>query len=104
MDRSERLRLSVLFDEYKKLLTDKQSETFDLYVNSDLSLNEIADGMSISKQAVRDSLQNTEKLLNKYEDALELTERKNALRALLHKLELGEMSVEEYKNAVSDLL
>ncbi|MCF0120566.1 MAG: DNA-binding protein, partial [Oscillospiraceae bacterium] len=36
------LRMTLLFDYYGELLTDKQREYFDYYYNDDLSLAEIA--------------------------------------------------------------
>ncbi len=47
-------RMSMLFDFYGELLTDRQREFFDLYYNDDLSLAEIAENAGISRQGVRD--------------------------------------------------
>jgi len=46
--------MTMLFDFYGDLLTDRQKEFFDLYYNEDLSLAEIAENAGITRQGVRD--------------------------------------------------
>ena len=41
--RNVTLELTILFDFYGDILTEKQRELFDLYYNEDLSLAEIAE-------------------------------------------------------------
>ena len=48
----EALEMSLLFDYYGGMLTEKQRECFDMRYNQDLSLSEIADAMGVSYQAV----------------------------------------------------
>lgn len=48
--------MTMLFDFYGELLTDKQREYFDLYYNNDLTLSEIAEAEGITRQGVRDML------------------------------------------------
>lgn len=69
------LYLTLLFDFYGSLLTEKQKKMFELYHFYDLSLNEIAEQFLISKQAVRDSIVKTEVTLNKYENKLLLVDK-----------------------------
>ena len=52
--KNQTYRMSMLFDFYGELLTDRQKEFFDLYYNEDLSLAEIAEHAGISRQGVRD--------------------------------------------------
>lgn len=61
------LEMTLLFDYYGSMLTDKQQQCFDMRYNQDLSLSEIADAMGVSRQAVCDNLARTEALLRKME-------------------------------------
>ena len=63
----EALEMTLLFDYYGSMLTDKQQQCFDLRYNQDLSLSEIADAMGVSRQAVCDNLTRTEAQLRKME-------------------------------------
>ncbi len=55
--------LAILFDFYGDFLTDKQKELFDLYHNEDLSLSEIAEYHSITRQGVRAGVDRAEEIL-----------------------------------------
>ncbi|NLG53340.1 MAG: YlxM family DNA-binding protein [Clostridiales bacterium] len=66
------LEMTILFDFYGDILTDKQRELFDLYYNEDLSLAEISEHMGISRQGVRDGIVRAEEILNKLESKLGL--------------------------------
>ena len=59
-----------LWDLYSPLLTATQKEITDLYFNYDLSLGEIAEQKSVSRQSVSDCLQKCRKQLEKYEEKL----------------------------------
>ena len=50
------VKIAILLDIYGELLTDKQQDILDLYYNQNLSLAEIAEEMSVTRQAVRDSI------------------------------------------------
>ena len=69
------LEISVLFDFYGPLLTEKQQTFVDLYFNENLSLSEIAEEFGVTKQAVSDGIKKSEKALKKYEEKLGLVER-----------------------------
>lgn len=71
----ESIEISVLFDFYGPLLTEKQQTFVDLYFNENLSLNEIASQFGVTKQAVSDALKKAEKSLRTYEEKLGLVER-----------------------------
>lgn len=69
------LKISVLFDFYGALLTDKQQRCLEMHFSDDLSLSEIADQLGVSRQAVYDIIHRSEQLLNEYEAKLKLVER-----------------------------
>lgn len=72
---SDLLQITLLFDFYGPLLTQKQQTAFDLYYQRDLTLSEIGEELKISRQAVKDQLLRTDQLLNYYEEKLNLLER-----------------------------
>lgn len=69
------LQATLLYDFYGELLTDKQKLIFDMYYLNDLSLTEIGQELNISRQAVRDQINRTEKVLTEYEYKLKLVEK-----------------------------
>lgn len=73
--KSDTFHMSMLFDYYGDLLTDKQKELFDLYYNEDLSLAEIAEHAGISRQGVRDAIVRSETVLRETEDRLGLVKK-----------------------------
>ena len=70
---SKNLSVSLLMDFYGQLLTPKQLEALEYYYNDDLSLAEIADQMSISRQGVRDFIKRSETVMDEMESKLNLT-------------------------------
>lgn len=63
---------NVLYDFYRPLLSDRQRLFMELYYIEDWSLSEIAEHLSISRQAVHDHIKRVERTLTSYEDALHL--------------------------------
>lgn len=61
------LEMTLLFDYYGDLLTDRQQMCFDLRHNQDLSLAEIAQELNVSRQGVHDNLSRAESLLRNME-------------------------------------
>ena len=58
------LELTILYDYYSNLLTDKQRLYFEEYYFNNLSLQEISENYSVSRNAVFNSLKEIEKKLN----------------------------------------
>ena len=77
--KNQTYRMTMLFDFYGEILTDRQKEFFDLYYNEDLSLAEIAENYGISRQGVRDALKRGEEQLYELEHKLGLMKRDAAL-------------------------
>ena len=67
--------LSILYDFYGNLLSDRKKQIFNDYILNDLSLAEVAGNEGMSRQGVHDAIKNCEKSLEKYEQALHLAEK-----------------------------
>ena len=84
--KSDTFTMSMLFDFYGELLTEKQKELFDLYYNEDLSLSEIAEQAEISRQGVRDAIVRAETILRDTEDRLHLVRLYGGVEARVRKI------------------
>lgn len=69
---AERLRVAQLLDIYGRLLTDRQQRLVRSYFLDDLSLGEIATQLTITRQAVYDSLRRATTELEHLEEILHL--------------------------------
>lgn len=67
--------ITLLFDFYGSLLTEKQREIFDMYYNMDFSLKEISDELNISRQTVFDTIKRSKSNLYSFEENLSLVKR-----------------------------
>ena len=90
-----RLMQSMLLDFYGELLTDKQRECYDLHVNEDLSLSEIAEQSGISRQGVWDNIRRAEASLREMEEKTGLIRRFRQLRQGLESLRAPLAELEE---------
>lgn len=80
------LQMTLLFDYYGDLLTDRQRMCFDLRHNQDLSLAEIAQELNVSRQGVHDNLSRAEALLLNMEEKTGCVSRDLACRRAAHKI------------------
>lgn len=86
------IEISLLFDFYGELLSEKKREAASLYFNEDLSLSEIAQHMGITRQGVSDLIRRSESELYTFEDKLGLYSRFEAINASALKIkELSEI-------------
>jgi hypothetical protein len=69
------IRLTLLYDQYSELLSEKKQRVFELYYHEDLSLAEISEPTKTTRQGVRDLLARTADELLRYEEALGLLEK-----------------------------
>ncbi|MFM9413122.1 YlxM family DNA-binding protein [Peptococcus simiae] len=79
--------ITQLFDLYSNLLTKHQRHVFALYNEEDLSLAEIAETTQTSRQAVHNTLQRVEGLLDEYEDKLGLAKKEGLQQAYFNRLQ-----------------
>ena len=85
--KNQTYRMTMLFDFYGELLTDRQKEFFDLYYNEDLSLAEIAENYGITRQGVRDVIVRAEGVMQEVEDKTGLIRRFEQMRGHLQAIE-----------------
>lgn len=69
------IEMGLLFDFYGQLLTQKQKQILGMYCNDNYTMVEIAEELSVSRQAIYDSIKKAEKILCDYEDKLGLTHK-----------------------------
>lgn len=81
------IKITMLFDFYGSLLTEKQQQIIKSYFYNDLSLSEIADNIGISRQGVYDHLHRSEASLEDYEAKLGLLKKYNKIRENINDLE-----------------
>ena len=81
------LELTILYDYYSELLTDKQREYFEDYYFSNLSLQEIAENNNISRNAVHKSLKEITSKLKYYEEKLKLYEKSKEINKLIENID-----------------
>ena len=65
--KNQTFRMTMLFDFYGELLTERQKEFYELYYDEDLSLSEIAENYGISRQGVRDVIVRAEAYMTEIE-------------------------------------
>ena len=83
----EALEMTLLFDYYGELLTEKQRACVDMRSNQDLSLGEIAQELGISRQGVYDNLSRAEALLRNMEEKTGFVRRDEKVRAAARGIE-----------------
>lgn len=79
-------RINLMYDFYEPMLTEKQRTVMELYYHEDWSLSEISDHLSISRQAVYETVKRSQTALEMFESRLQLVEkhrRRNELAALI---------------------
>lgn len=79
----EREYIISLYDYYKNLLTDKQREYFEDYYFDNLTMEEISENDSVSKNAVSKQLINIKDKLEYYEINLNLYKNKQNIINIL---------------------
>ena len=83
-----------LYDFYGELLTEHQKQVYEDVVLNDMSLSEIAQEFGISRQGVHDLIKRCDKILEEYEDKLQLVDKFMKARK----------QVEKMKDCISELM
>ncbi len=93
MDIEERVEIAILMKYYAKLLTDKQRDILDMYIDNNLSLKEVSEELNISRQAVKDALDNSYHTLRTTEEKLGFIARDNKLKQTLEDKPLNQIDM-----------
>lgn len=107
MASQDRVRAGLLFDWYGPLLTQHQQDVWQLYYWEDWSLAEIGTSQGVSRAAVHDMLERTDRLLEEYEERLGLLRQHQRRRThLAEAMRLAEqlMPVSEDAQAIRAIL
>ena len=107
--KNQTYRMTMLFDFYGEILTERQKEFFDLYYNEDLSLGEIAENYGISRQGVRDVIVRAEAAMQEIEDKTGLIRRFMQMQPKIAAIEEAAQQIKtinyrQYENSQLDKL
>lgn len=81
MELEANLKLSLLTELYKNLLTEKQQKMLKDFLDNNLSISELAVEYNSTRQAVNDLLKRTFKTLEEYEKKLGLLNKLESIKA-----------------------
>ena len=98
--KNQTYRMTMLFDFYGEILTERQKELFDLYYNEDLSLAEIAENCGISRQGVRDGIVRAENAMSELEEKTGIIRRFMKMQEKIAAIEndAGEIKTINYRS------
>lgn len=104
------VRQTLLYDFYGELLTSHQKKVYEDAVFGDLSLSEIAEEQGISRQGVHDLIRRCDRIMESYEDKLQLIykfsetkEQVEKIRRLASETESGSSDIGERFAEISQL-
>ena len=91
-------RQGLLYDFYGALLTEHQRLVYEDVVLYDMSLSEIAQEQSISRQGVHDLVKRCDRILEGYEEKLHLVEKFEKTKRLAREIQESAREFMETKN------
>ena len=95
----DREYLIILYDYYGELLNDNQKEYFEQYYFDNLSLSEISENDSKSRNAIHKCIKSVCLKLYEYEDKLRLYEKRKKLDMIINKIDDLEL-----RKSIEDLI
>ena len=101
MNLEERVQIAILSKYYGAMLTDRQRDILSMYVDNNLSLSEASVELGISRQAVKDALDNSLATLKGAEEKLQFISRDDNIK---HKIEKNQKLDEKTKAQLIALL
>ena len=80
MNIEERVQIAILSKYYGRMLTERQQDILNMYVDNNLSLAEVSAELGISRQAVKDALDNAMATLKHMEEKLQFISRDDNIK------------------------
>ena len=80
MNIEERVQIAILSKYYGRMLTERQQSILLMYVDNNLSLSEVSEELGISRQAVKDALDNAMATLKHMEEKLQFISRDDNIK------------------------
>ena len=93
------VRQTMLYDFYGELLTSHQKKIYEDAVFGDLSLSEIAEEQGISRQGVHDLIRRCNRIMEDYEEKLQLIRKFSETKEQVEKIRSLVTSGESSKKA-----
>ncbi len=81
------IEISYLFDFYQNLFTQRQKDLISGYYFEDLSLSELANIYSVSRQSVHETIKKSETKLFELEEKLGLVKRFQNMKMIVEKID-----------------
>ena len=100
----------MLYDFYGELLTPHQRSIYEDAVFQDMSLSEIAENLGISRQGVHDQIRRCDRILQEYEEKLQLVARFAKAKEMigqiveLTRIEEQDVRMEEMQDRMNKIL
>ncbi len=102
MDIQERITVGILNKYYGKMLTEKQQTILTMYVDNNLSLAEVSVELDISRQAVKDAVDNALLALKNMEEKLAFVARDNELKHIINNSKIDEKTKMQLMEKLED--
>ena len=93
------VRQTMLYDFYGELLTSHQKKIYEDAVFGDLSLSEIAEEQGISRQGVHDLIRRCNRIMEDYEEKLQLIRKFSETKEQVEKIRSLAVSAEPFEKA-----
>ncbi len=102
MNIEERIEVGILNKYYGKMLTEKQQIILAMYVDNNLSLAEVSEELAISRQAVKDAVDNALLALKNMEEKLAFVARDKALKDIINESKIDEKTKMQLMEKMED--
>jgi len=91
MNIEERVQIAILSKYYGKMLTERQQDILKMYVDNNLSLAEVSTELGISRQAVKDAIDNSLSSLKNMEEKLQFISRDDNIKKQIEECQTIDM-------------